>query len=366
MTLSTARAVRQLDMPDYVGQRSATFRFQLLNAVTGDIQGDLHPISNAVPTLTHDTSRTIKRQIQGLFLGVADTRRVSAIQSRVLVSMIIAGEEWPLGRYMYSDKTDIQTTAGDLSSGVFYDEMFIVDQQLEHGYAAITQQANSSNPIYTSMAGVILALTAGLPITVEIEPSPFYSIASWQAGTTRGSAIEQTAIDGDWFSPWFDNAGVMQFIRTFDPATQIPTFDLDVGNRVYANTIFKTNDLITAANRFIVIANAAVSTDSTAQAVVGRYDVPASAPHSISSRGFVIPSVTERQIDTPAQANAVAANIGIRQTVFERVELSTPPDPRHDSYDVIHWNGDNWLELAWSLPLIEGAAMTHVMRKAYS
>ena len=118
-------------------------------------------------------------------------------------------------------------------------------------------------------------------------------------------------------------------------------------------------------SRFIVISNGAVSADAVTESIVGRYDVPASAPHSIQNRGFVIPAVTERQIDAASQAQAVAANIGIRQTIFERTELITPPDPRHDSYDVIRWRDSNWLELAWSLPLIEGGGMTHVMRKAY-
>jgi hypothetical protein len=52
--------------------------------------------------------------------------------------------------------------------------------------------------------------------------------------------------------------------------------------------------------------------------------------------------------------------------VFERVELSTPPDPRHDSHNVIRWQGENWLELAWSMPLVEGGEMRHVLRKAYT
>jgi hypothetical protein len=126
-----------------------------------------------------------------------------------------------------------------------------------------------------------------------------------------------------------------------------------------------TNDLLDAPNRFIVISNGAVSASAAAIPIVGRYDIPSSAPHSIANRGFVIPSVEERQLDTQAQADAAARNLGQRQTIFERTTLSTAPDPRHDGYDVIRWQGENWLELGWSLPMAEGAAMTHTMRKSY-
>ena len=44
---------------------------------------------------------------------------------------------------------------------------------------------------------------------------------------------------------------------------------------------------------------------------------------------------------------------------------STIPDPRHDGYDVIRWQGFNWLELGWSLPMIEGSSMSHTLRKSY-
>jgi hypothetical protein len=79
----------------------------------------------------------------------------------------------------------------------------------------------------------------------------------------------------------------------------------------------------------------------------------------------VIPEVVDWQVDTVEQANAIAFNLGQRQTVFERVQFDTIPDPRHDSYDVFRLDGSNWLEIAWSLPLLEGSSMSHVGRKVY-
>jgi hypothetical protein len=106
--------------------------------------------------------------------------------------------------------------------------------------------------------------------------------------------------------------------------------------------------------------------DAATAPIVGTYDVPASAPHSIINRGFVIPDTRDAQLATQLQATAAARNIGLRATVYERVTLNTSIDPRHDSYNVIHWAGANWLELSWSMTLSPGAPMQHTMRKAYA
>jgi len=364
----TPTVLAQLDMPNWVGQRSVGFRFVLINAVQAASPIDLHPLRDTTPTLTHDTSRTIKRQVQGFTLGVDETPLINVLQSRVLLYMIVGDETFPLGRYMFADRSKLVYTNGRLTNATLFDEMFIVDQQIEESFSPTTDPSGVAQGglggAYCDRA--VRALLRDLPVTVEIEPTPFTTIGSWAAGTTRGQITEQLSLDGDWFSPWFGNDTKMHFIRAFDPATRLPTFNLDIGNRVIANSIIESDDLITAPNRFIIVSNG-VSTDvAAATSIVGRADVPTTAPHSITNRGFVIPSVQDRPVDTIMQATAIAQNIATRQTVFERTELATVPDPRHDSYDVILWQGERWLELAWMLPLIEGAAMGHVMRKVYS
>jgi hypothetical protein len=365
MTLTTAVPIPALDLDPGIGQRQATYRFALTN-VAGDVLPDLTPIRSSPPVLTHDTTRTVKRQISGLNLGAYDSARINVITDRVLIYMVLGGVEYPLGRYMFADNTERLFTSGLLANVLLMDEMNIVDQQLEATYSArVVQDAAGNVSTSTTCQQAIMDLLDGLPITYNIETSSFYTIGSWAAGTNRGQPLNDLSIEGDWWSPWFDNRGVMRFIRTFDPATVVPTFDFDAGSKVIRSSIARTNDLLSAPNRFIVISNGAASSSSAAVPIVGRYDVPSSAPHSILNRGFVIPSVTERQIDTQAQVDAAAANLGRRQTVFERTVLSTAPDPRHDGYDVVVWQGEPWLELAWSLPLLEGSAMTHSLRRAY-
>ena len=126
--------------------------------------------------------------------------------------------------------------------------------------------------------------------------------------------------------------------------------------------IVKNDDLLTAPNIFIVASNSATSDDLPA---VGRASVPVNAPNSVINRGFEIPEVQNLQLSDSTQAQAVAEALVNRQAIYERVSMSTAPDPRFDSYNVVHWQGNLWLDLAWSLNLVEGAPMQHLMRRAY-
>lgn len=350
-----------LDLDDCIGQRTATYRFDVVDIVTG-YRTQVYPLADTAPTLTHDTTRTIKRSISGLEFGVEETAALNATSGRLEIFMIIAGQSFPLGQYIFVDQTRARYTSGLLSSSAFYDNGFIIDQDLEHAFPVVSLQGASSGA--TSVDVLIAALLAMYPVTFTQEGTPFQSAGSWSAGTSGGYTLEQLAIDGDYLSPWFDHTNVCRLIRAFDPADVLPRFDFDAGNKVMENPVpIETDDLLTAPNRFILISNGSTTTSTP---VTGQYDVPNSAPHSIANRGFVIPKVIDRQIEAPSQANAIAANIGQRMTVFERATVSTAPDPRHDSYDVIRWQGENWLELGWSMTLREGAPMRHSMRKVYT
>lgn len=338
----------------WIGQRSATFRFELVNGVTGQFLGELTPIQGA--SLSHDVSRTIKRSLQ-MDLGAADTAAINPVTDRVDLYMVFDQEqshEHPLGRYVFVDNTRQVFTSGQLSSPALTDEMFIVDQQLDTGISA------NQRPVPNVIASVLAGMAT--PPKYTIEASSFISVEAWAAGTGRGQVLEALALTGDYFSPWFGNDKEMHFIRSFDPIKQIPDFDFDASGNVNRIGITKTDNLLTAPNRFIVVSNAAVD---PSVAVVGIADVPVTAPHSIVNRGFVVPSLVNLQVANSRQATAIAANLALRSTVFEQVSLTTAPDPLHDSYNVIRWQGELWLETSWSMPLVEGSSMRHLLRRAY-
>jgi len=340
-----------LDLDPWVGQRQCTFRFNRINGVTGEILGQIYPIRGA--TLTHDTTRTIKRQLN-LDLGAVDTASINVISDRILVYMVFPnGTEYPLGKYMFTDQSERVFTSGRLGNVALNDEMFLVDQQITKG--VVGDQAPTMS--------VVQDILNALPITYVMEPSALPAVGSWTAGTGRGSIVESLAKTGDYFSPWFGNDTTMHWIRSFDPSDgRLPDFDFDRGNQVLRAGITQTSDLITAPNKFVVISN---SPTDPSNPVVGEAFVNPSAPHSVVNRGFEVPEVQDLQLADAAQAAVVAQNLANRQTIFERVTLSTAPDPRHDSYNVIRWQEALWLELAWSMALVEGGAMGHLLRKVY-
>jgi len=354
-----------LDMPPWRGQRSCTFKFTVYNFVTGRELGEVHPLRESTPKLSHDTSRTIMRQITELFFDRDDTAMLDTIQHRLRVEMVFPnGQTYPLGTYMAVDQSRIQTTWGLESNATFTDSMFIVDQEIETAYSAGVFDDDGNIVAFRPCDQAINDLLTGVPVRYEAQSTPFYTIGAWSEGTNRGSIINEIAVDGDYFAPWFDFTDTMQFIRAFDPAgVQVPDFDFDTGYRINQNSVILTDNLLTAPNRFKVVSNGSAS--DLLLPVFGVYDVPSSAPHSIQNRGFVIPRVTDWQVDNSLQATAIATNLGLRETIFETVEFSTLPDPRHDSYNVFVFNGENWLEIAWEMDLSEGGEMRHTGRKSY-
>lgn len=339
-----------------LGQRVYSFRFELVNAVSGEHLGDIHPIRTAA--LTHDTTRTSKRQLN-FALTAADLNEVNPLTDRVSPFMVIPGiacpdtdsGDWPLGKYMWVDETDTVTTAGNPSSDQLWDEMWLVDQVITKGL----------NGVGRNTVDVIFAAIEGLPIVAQAEPSTFTCAQAWGVGSARGQILESLATAGDFWSPWFDNLGRLRYVRTFNPANRAADIDLDVGARVVRNSITTNSQILTAPNVIIVTSN----NSATGDPAVGISRLPPSAPNSVANRGFEIAQTYDLQLSDATQAQAVADGIMQRLSVFQVANLATLPDPRYDGYNVVRWQSINWLSLAWSLPMTPGALMTHVMRRSY-
>lgn len=358
-----------LDLPAYKGQRQASFRFYVTDIQSNAVLGEVTPIRDTC-TLTHDTSRTIKRQLQ-ISLGVHDTANIDPVSNRVSPYMVFPnGAEYPLGSYLYTVADQQQYTSGNLGTETLNDEMFAVDQQLRYGV----------NGFGKTPSQVIIDVLSGLGISTSIEASETVLTEGWGPGTTRGSIFDAITRSCDYFSPWFDNNNVLRFIRTFDPHDRLPDIDFDYGFKVDRNNIVKTGDLLTAPNTFIVVSNSGPQDTTTSTndnfrvsstqsqsptPIVGTAFVPDSAPNSVARRGFEIVQSNTLQVNTLQQAQEAAVGIMRKASPAQRVTLTTPPDPRHDSYNVIKWEEDLWLELSWSMELREGGTMSHVLQKSY-
>lgn len=349
--------VDPLDLPGWLGQRALTYTFEVVNGLTGRRKGRLSPLRSSAPTLAHDTTSIISRRVNGLVIDADDAVNLDPLVDRIEIAMIVGGRThttYPLGRYLVVDDPVAETTSGGTTTLTLFDEMFVVDQELETGIDA------GGRPVDLAIGNLL----EGLPIgDVMIEATTEVSSNSWTAGTSRGSALADLATLGGYLKPWFDHRGRLRVVQAFDPSDRAPAIDLDVTGRVLRSSLSRSSEILNAPNRFVVISNDLG--DGGTAAVVGRWDVPATAPHSISRRGIVLPKVIEVQVPTARQAQLYARTFGLQAAVYEMVELSTVPDPRHDGYDVIRWNGQLWLEIGWEMPLTPGGEMRHTLRRAY-
>ncbi len=228
MTIATSIPLDPfLDQAPGQGQFTCSYRFRVYDFPTKTIVGEVYPIRDSTPVLSHDAERTIARQLSGLYFTPEDSALLDVIRHRIQVVMVLPdGTEYPLGTFMFIDEEGLLSTAGTSSDVTMVDEMFIVDQQIEQTYAAGTFAPDGSVVTFRQADDAIRDVLQGIPVNASLEPTPFYTIGVWAAGTNRGSGvIKELAIDGDYFSPWFSNNNVMTFIRAFDPATKIPAFE---------------------------------------------------------------------------------------------------------------------------------------------
>lgn len=354
-----SRAIDALDLVPGIGQRTEAFAFRAFDAGSGAVLGEVHPARDATVTLDQSSGTVITRAL-ALEFDEATSAQLNPTTTRIEPYMILAGVEYPLGHYLFTDPIrqdyapyddepdDVRSTL----SSALGDRMSIVDTELENAFEGAGAGA----------ADVIRALVAPLPFTAEVDDSPSPIVNAWSAGTSRVNVLGTTGELGDYLSPWFDHHGVLQARRRFEPALVLPDFDWDANNVVHRGSITRADALAYTPNRIVVVGNGDTAESAP---VVAWCDVPSTAPHSALNIGFVRPHVVQAQVSGVAQAQALADNLCLRQSVSETIQLTTVLDPRHEAHQVIRFEGELWLELAWSMELVAGGAMRHTLQRAY-
>ncbi|HEY0698387.1 MAG TPA: hypothetical protein VGD43_11330, partial [Micromonospora sp.] len=136
--MASAAARDLLDLPAHVGQRAVSFRFELIDGRTAVRRGELTPLRESAPSLAHDVTATIVRRVSGVTLGPVDAGRINPLTDRVAISMVVGQglASYPLGRYIVGDAAELVTSAGSTAPLTLFDEMFVVDQELDAGFDA--------------------------------------------------------------------------------------------------------------------------------------------------------------------------------------------------------------------------------------
>jgi len=357
-TVGPRRAISTTDLLEMrgVNTRASTFRFDVLDKAftligTLDVDG-LRP-----PKITNDSTRTIKRSLDGLNVDPATALELDTLGARIRPTVILEdGTEYPLGVFLFVDASRNRLEAGLELGGSLHDLLFTLDQPTEK---------TTAYPRGTRLTDIITeqAHLAGIPFH-DNTPSPHTATAplAWPAGTKRLAIMDEVALMNHCMSPYVDNAGVL---RCIPPPAPIARYDYLLGGRIVSGTPpVESDDILKAPNVYIVLDDA--STDSP---IVGRYELPASSPLSITNRGFAIADVRTLQgLADQAAADEAAYTAAYRDGAgYQAVTFSAIPDWRHDTYDVLRYlDGNDWRETSWDVELSPTALMTHQARRLYA
>lgn len=184
---------------------------------------------------------------------------------------------------------------------------------------------------------------AAIELWLEMNDIPVYEVEAtsytirgsewlvWPAGTSGIDPLYDLCDLAGFYSAYFNNEGTGVARSVEDLEAVDPLYTYGEGD-IHVDALTRTNDLLDAPNRYIVISN------SADYPIDGYWDVPASAPHSIQNRGGRVISKTYdvQGVESQAQATRIAKAKGQSDaSTYEWVDFSMEPDPRLDTFDII-------------------------------
>lgn len=345
-----------------VRARKESYLFDLLD-INGAFLSTVSPGRDAPATIDNDTTRTNLRTLTGLSIDARRQAALNTLVARIRPRMVLQnGQSYNLGVFLFGDASRPRRSWGLELGATLVDQTFVLSQQVGRVV---------SYPVGTNRVAAALALAQEVisgPVSVMASASTTVSPKAYQPTQTRQEIINDLLASAAYLPVYFDNNGTM-IMRPIPaiPAT-IPDFGYERGLMVGSSPIIKdsmleSDDLLTAPNRWVV-----VDTSATDTPIVGSYDLPASAPNSIVERGFAVTETIQSQgIGSVAAANAAAFAASVAAgNGFALAEFASLHDPRHDTFNVVRYLGNQHLELGWSIDLRSGAPMKHRLRRAYS
>lgn len=346
---------------DGISQRQSTFRFELLDAGLQSL-GDVEVLAPGV-SIENNINRKIKRTLNNIEFSPSDAQEINTLVNRLRVWMITQdGLQWPLGIFVFSDMSQVPLDAStSFWSGSMTDQLIILDQPTSRTYSFAPGKL-IVQAIAEMLEGVIPEWTTA-PVGTQISGA---ESMTWPPGTTRLDIINDLCAAAGLYSLFFDNAGIARAIQVPDLEGDDPNLiygGLPGQQKVYRDSIVLTDDLLSAPNRYVVVNNG-----MTNSPVIGFWDIPSTAPNSKENRGFVVAQVTDKQgIESNAAAEEAAKAIGQADyNTYSWATFDAAPDPRHDTFDIVGWDGIRYREQSWTLECVEGGNHRHELRRIYT
>lgn len=343
-----------------VYHRADRYGFELLDPAW-DVIGDLAVSPDSAPTLSIDTSRSIIRTVDNLDLPHHVLNDVNPVTDLVRPVMHLQnGERFHLGILGWAQDNRPLRSWGPEHASSLRDNMFVLNQP--RGRTSSTRKGQ--NLLQRAIDHAALRVPRE---RMRVEGSSGAVAAApmvWPPNEPLTNVVNGHLAPIGYLPAHFDHEGLL----VFRPApVDVDVVEPDViyrpGGRILADSIVGSDDLLDAPNVYVVM-------ESSGQGppIIGRYQIPASAPHSVENRNGqeIIRVIPMQGLESTAQANAAAKLAAqTEDATFEWQQYSGVADPRHDTWTMVQLLAVNYLEVSHRMVLVSGGPHTHVVRRVY-
>jgi hypothetical protein len=351
-----------------VRRRSDSFRFELCDRDMTPI-GTLHPDRDqSVPTIENDTNNETARRLTGLKLMPSEAADVNTLTDRLRVYMTpgapggIRGSEYRLGTFLWGGEDQPQRSWGLEHHSELVDRTYILSKKSTQAFGW-SRGANITLMMFFLFGRAAFRLE-DIAVIGESANRGLRDPRAWEPGSTWLEKLNDLGAGTGFVSPWADEHGRIYFDAIPDPAVSSPTVpEYGPDTRMVADSIVYSGGLLDAPNDF------GASDSGTDRIRTGRYQLPASAPHSFANRGWRIGETRSVQGSSDSTAlNANARALARGSDVLDYVTFSSTLDPRHGTYAIVPCPDRdgimrNWLEDSWAMELRSGGLMQHTLRR---
>lgn len=350
-----------LDLAPHIGQVASTVEFELVTEGSAVAIGTLHPASDERMSIQNNPAGNIKRTLRGFHLDASEAVDINLFRDRVKPWFVLEdGTRWPCGTFQFVSDDRVVSTAGRPLSTTLFDKTFILGNPRPNAFGLDTGEA------------IVfwidrMAEEAGIPkkqrLTVGNEAAVINDPVSWPAGTPRMRIMNELAQLAGYLGPYFNNDGSLVIRPNPEIRAGSDSMRYDESSpRIFVDSLTKAPNLLDAPNRFIAINNGSQQAE-----IVGVFDVPDYYPHSIKNRGFEVVKIIRTQGLDSTESAAALAHTAANQDPgnYEVAAFDSPPDPRHDTFEIVLLNNDEvYIEIDWTMDLEPGGTMRHNLRRS--
>lgn len=334
-----------VELPAGTGHVASRIRWDVLSP-------DLDVIGSVTPEqgrgqINVATTANIVRTCRSFTLHANDARQLNPFRDRLRPRWEYEdGSRYNLGVFMLSSPVRRVGSLHTFMDATLLDQGWALDQPMTRSYGL---WANGS--IHAAL--VELAEEAGITqheIAYTDETTAGGGPLNWPIGTIRLRIMRALCELAGFLPPYFDNDGTLVVRPPGDPnAGQQLTYRLDSTSRIFDGTVAERDNVVDAPNVYVVVGLSPGRSE-----IVGRQEIDPRLPHSIPNRGGLeVPDVHRIQgVASTQQAQRIAQARAARDPFqLAAAEFSAAPDPRHDVFDLVEYDGDVWLEDRWTLTL---------------